>query len=121
MRAHRQESEFRERRRFRRVEKGEVHGIEEHLNRARRRREKAVKAVFLGAALTTVVISFFIIETVIVEAIGFLQQIELSQLFGIGWVPRRGIFDIGTLIIGTQTHLFAIAEGAKPFVEEPKK
>ena len=68
---------------------------------ARRRRERLVRAVFLGAALTTVVISFFIIETVLVEAISFLQQIDLSQLFGIGWFPRRGIFDVTTLIIGT--------------------
>lgn len=68
---------------------------------ARRRRERAVRTMFLGAALTTVVISFFIVETVLVEAIGFLGQIELSQLLGIGWFPRRGIFDIGTLVAGT--------------------
>ena len=29
-----------------------------------------------------------------VEAIGFLSQIDLGQLFGIGWFPRRGIFDV---------------------------
>jgi phosphate transport system permease protein len=68
---------------------------------ARRRRERLVRAVFLGSALTTVVISAFIIYTVLVEAIDFLAQIELSQLVGIGWFPRRGIFDITTLIIGT--------------------
>jgi phosphate transport system permease protein len=68
---------------------------------ARRRRERLVRAVFLGAALTTVIISFFIIETVLVEAIGFLQQIDLSQLSGIGWFPRRGIFDVTTLVLGT--------------------
>lgn len=68
---------------------------------ARRRRETLVRALFLGAALTTVVISLFIIETVLSEAIGFLGQINLSQLFGIGWFPRRGIFDIATLVIGT--------------------
>jgi phosphate transport system permease protein len=68
---------------------------------ARRRRERLVRAVFMGAALTTVVISLFIIETVLVEAISFLGQIDLSQLFGIGWFPRRGIFDIATLVLGT--------------------
>jgi len=68
---------------------------------ARRRRESIVRVIFLGAALTTVVISLFIIETVLSEAIGFLAQIDLSQLVGIGWFPRRGIFDIATLVIGT--------------------
>ena len=68
---------------------------------ARRRRERIVRAVFLGSALFTVVISFFIVETVIVEAISFLQKIELSQLLGIGWFPRRGIFDVPTLLLGT--------------------
>jgi phosphate transport system permease protein len=68
---------------------------------ARRRRETLVRTVFLGSALATVVISLFIVWTVLAEAIGFLQQIDLSQLTGIGWFPRRGIFDIATLIIGT--------------------
>ena len=68
---------------------------------ARRRRERLVRAVFLGSALTTVVISAFIVYTVLAEAIDFLAQIELSQLVGIGWFPRRGIFDIATLLIGT--------------------
>ncbi len=68
---------------------------------ARRRRETIVRVVFLGASLATVLISAFIIETVLVEAVGFLSQVDLGQLFGIGWFPRRGIFDIATLIIGT--------------------
>ncbi len=76
-------------------------GISLRGSAARRRRETIVRAVFLGAALTTVVISLFIIETVLVEAIGFLAQIDLSQLIGIGWFPRRGIFDVATLVIGT--------------------
>ena len=67
----------------------------------RQRRERTVRGVFLGAALATVVISAFIIQAVLVEAIHFLQQIDLSQLSGIGWFPRRGIFDITTIVIGT--------------------
>jgi phosphate transport system permease protein len=68
---------------------------------ARQRRERTVRAAFMGAALTTVVISAFIVYTVVVEALEFLGQIDLSQLSGIGWFPRRGIFDVTTLIIGT--------------------
>jgi phosphate transport system permease protein len=67
----------------------------------RRRREQLVRGTFLAASLATIVISAFIIETVLVEAISFLSQIDLSQLVGIGWFPRRGIFDVATLIIGT--------------------
>ncbi len=68
---------------------------------ARRRRETIVRGLFLAASLVTILISLFIIETVLVEAISFLSQIELGQLFGIGWFPRRGIFDVATIVIGT--------------------
>jgi phosphate transport system permease protein len=68
---------------------------------ARRRRERIVRAVLLSAAVVTVVISAFIIETVLVQAVEFLAQINLGQLFGIGWFPRRGIFDVATIVLGT--------------------
>ncbi len=35
------------------------------------------------------------------QAIDFLRQIHLEQLVGIGWFPRRGIFDIATIVLGT--------------------
>ena len=67
----------------------------------RRRRETLVRGLFLAASLVTILISVFIIGAVLFEAIGFLSQIELGQLFGIGWFPRRGIFDVSTIVIGT--------------------
>jgi phosphate transport system permease protein len=67
----------------------------------RQRRETLVRGVFLAASLVTILISLFIIETVLVEAISFLSQIDLGQLVGIGWFPRRGIFDVSTIVIGT--------------------
>jgi phosphate transport system permease protein len=76
-------------------------GISLRGSAGRRRKERIVRAIFLASALLTVVISAFIIETVIVEAITFLSRIDLGQLVGIGWFPRRGIFDITTLILGT--------------------
>ena len=76
-------------------------GISLRGSAARRRRERIVRAVLATAALATIVISAFIIETVVVEAVGFLGQIDLGQLFGIGWFPRRGTFDIATIMIGT--------------------
>ena len=68
---------------------------------ARRRRETIVRAIMLSAALATIMISAFIIWTVLVQAVDFLAQIHLEQLVGIGWFPRRGMFDIATLVLGT--------------------
>jgi phosphate transport system permease protein len=43
----------------------------------------------------------FIVYTVAFEAIEFLTQIELGWLVDIGWFPRRDMFDIATLLLGT--------------------
>jgi phosphate transport system permease protein len=67
----------------------------------RQRRETVVRGLFLAASLVTILISLFIVAAVLFEAISFLSQIELGQLFGIGWFPRRGIFDVATIVIGT--------------------
>ena len=67
----------------------------------RRRRESTVRGLFLAASLATIVISLLIIVTVLFQAISFLGQIDLAQLVGIGWFPRRGIFDVSTIVIGT--------------------
>jgi phosphate transport system permease protein len=48
-----------------------------------------------------VVISAFIVYTVVVEAAKFLTSIDLGGLVAIGWFPRRGLFDISTLVLGT--------------------
>lgn len=76
-------------------------GISLRGSAARRRRERIVRAVLLSAALVTILISAFIIETVLAEALSFIGQVDLGQLFGIGWFPRRGIFDLATIMIGT--------------------
>ena len=68
---------------------------------ARRRRENMVSAVLLAAATLSVVITLGIVVTVLFEALQFLSQIDLSQLFTIGWFPRRGEFDIATIVIGS--------------------
>ena len=68
---------------------------------ARRRREAIVRAVLLAAALSSIVISAFIVYTVAFEAAKFLTSIDLSDLVAIGWFPRRGMFDISTLLLGT--------------------
>ncbi len=67
----------------------------------RRNRETVVRGLFLGASMVTILISLFIIATVLFQAIEFLAQIDLSQLVGIGWFPRRGVFDVATIVLGT--------------------
>jgi phosphate transport system permease protein len=67
----------------------------------RRRRESLVRAAFLSAALTSVVVSALIVISLIGGAIDFLRQIDLRTLIGDGWYPRRGEFDLLTLIAGS--------------------
>ena len=67
----------------------------------RARRERLIRSIFTAAALITLLISAFIIETVLARAVEFLSQIDLAQLVGIGWFPRRGIFDVSTLLFGS--------------------
>jgi phosphate transport system permease protein len=67
----------------------------------RRRRERLFGTAFLAAALLSILITVFIIYTVLFEAIKFLGAIDLSQLVADGWFPRRGQFDILTVFLGS--------------------
>ena len=67
----------------------------------RKRTERIVRTVLLLAALLSIVISAFIVLSIIEEAISFLAQIDLAQLTAEGWFPRRGLFGISTLIVGS--------------------
>ena len=68
---------------------------------ARHRKERMVRSVFFAAAAASVVISALIVYSLFEEALGFLSQIELSQLWERGWFPRRGLFDVRTIVVGT--------------------
>jgi phosphate transport system permease protein len=68
---------------------------------ARRRRERIFRTVFLVAASTSILITVFILYTVLFEAIKFLSTIDLGQLIADGWFPRRGQFDILTVFVGS--------------------
>lgn len=67
----------------------------------RRRAEVVARAIFLLAALISVVVSALIVLSLVREAWAFLTKIELGQLTEIGWFPRRGMFDLSTLVVGT--------------------
>jgi len=81
---------------------------------ARRRREMTVRAIFFAAALLSVVISAAIVLTLVFEAVNFLGMISLDQLQSLGWFPRRGMFDIATVMAGSLVVTFIAMAIATP-------
>ena len=67
----------------------------------RRRKEAVIKALFFAAAMVSVVISALIVVSLAGEAWTFITNVELASLNSIGWFPRRGLYDISTLVVGT--------------------
>jgi phosphate transport system permease protein len=57
--------------------------------------------VFLAAALVSIVVTVFILYTVTFEAVRFLATIDLASLVSDGWFPRRGQFDVLTVLLGS--------------------
>ena len=67
----------------------------------RRRKEAIIHGVFLTAGSLSMVISVLIVVSLVGRAIDFLRLIPLSSLWSLGWFPRRGFFDVKTIIVGT--------------------
>lgn len=70
-------------------------------NPARLRRERRVRRIFFGAATVSVLVSVGIVFSLIGGAVDFILDIDLSQLWADGWFPRRGRFDLRTIILHT--------------------
>ena len=69
---------------------------------ARVRREHLVRGIALGAALWSVVVSILILASLFREAWTFITQVEWSSTWGqTGWYPRRGIYDIPSILVPT--------------------
>jgi phosphate transport system permease protein len=68
---------------------------------ARRRRERAVQLLFLGAALISVLVSALIVLSLLGTAVDFLIRVSLPQLAADGWYPRRNEFGVITLVAGS--------------------
>ena len=82
------------------------------LRTSRRRRAWSVGArwVFALAAFATVMVSALIIWTVASGAWTFISQVVWDNLTDIGWFPRRGLFDLSTLLVNSvQISLIAMA------------
>ncbi|MEJ7748987.1 MAG: phosphate ABC transporter permease subunit PstC [Candidatus Limnocylindrales bacterium] len=67
----------------------------------RQRSERAVKTVLILAVTVTVAISAGIVLSLIFKAFEFARSVDLGQLFSAGWFPRRGMFDLPTVLFGT--------------------
>jgi phosphate transport system permease protein len=70
-------------------------------SRSRMRTERIVRGVLFLAALLSIVVSVLIVASLVGEAWTFVSQVELASLWTDGWFPRRGIYDIKTLVVGT--------------------
>lgn len=73
----------------------------------RRRADDGARWFFRAAAVTTLMITVLIILTLVVDAWDFLAKLGdddhdgFTVLWDLGWFPRRGLFDVPTLLIGT--------------------
>lgn len=71
------------------------------LDPTRRRTNSAMRLFFGAAAVTTLAITLLIIYTLFTDAWDFFAAVPKADLWGIGWFPRRGFFDIKTLVVGS--------------------
>ena len=69
--------------------------------RVRRRNEGIIRAILLAASGLSILISLGIVLSLIFEALNFVTRIDLGQLFAEGWFPRRGMFSIPTVLVGS--------------------
>ncbi|KAA0233172.1 MAG: Phosphate transport system permease protein PstC [Acidimicrobiales bacterium] len=71
----------------------------------RRHKETFMKVIFVSAALLSIIISLSIIVSLAREAWTFLSSLisqgDASALWSRGWAPRRGLYDIKTLLVGS--------------------
>lgn len=67
----------------------------------RRRRERLVKGVLACAGGVSIAISALIVFSLVGEAFSFVRNVELSALWSKGWFPRRGLYDVKTIFVGS--------------------
>ncbi|HEX5904225.1 MAG TPA: phosphate ABC transporter permease subunit PstC [Actinomycetota bacterium] len=60
-----------------------------------------MRGVFFAAALLAIVISVAIVLSLVGGAVDFLRKADLGTLWSRGWFPRRNLFDVKTIFVGT--------------------
>ncbi|MDA3038043.1 MAG: phosphate ABC transporter permease subunit PstC [Actinomycetota bacterium] len=67
----------------------------------RQRKERRVKVIMSAAASASILVSVLIIYSLVLEALAFILEVDYATLIDIGWFPRRGIFDLRTIVAAT--------------------
>lgn len=67
----------------------------------RRRSERRARLLLHAAALLSILVSVLIVAMLARNSVEFLRSVELGSLWEIGWFPRRGLFDVRTILVGT--------------------
>jgi phosphate transport system permease protein len=69
----------------------------------RRRKESVVRYGLLAAASLSIVITILIVASLVGEAWQFVTGDDFTwgSLNDIGWFPRRGMYDVSTLVVGS--------------------
>ena len=67
----------------------------------RRRKEKAIHALLVGAAALSILISMGIVLALLFRALNFLSEVDLSSLWSGIWRPRQLQFDLVSLFLGS--------------------
>ena len=67
----------------------------------RRLRERVVRSLFLGAALVSIIVSIAIVLSLLGNALYFVFNVDPGALVTDGWFPRRGLYDVATIVAGT--------------------
>ena len=70
-------------------------------NPRRRRKEAIIRALFFSAAAMSVVISAAIVLSLVGRAATFITGVDLASLWSSGWFPRRSLYDLRTIVVGT--------------------
>lgn len=69
---------------------------------SRHTKERIIGTIFFGAALVSVLISALIILSLVREAWTFISQVDWAVTWGQdGWYPRRGLYDMPTLLVSS--------------------
>ncbi len=83
-------------------------------NPLRHRKEAAVHIILGIAGLISVLITALIIWSLLKEAWTFIFNVDWSSVWSIGWFPRRGLYDIKTLIVASLITTFIAMAIATP-------
>lgn len=67
----------------------------------RLRREATMRTLLFAAAATSILVSGLILWSLASEAWTFASQVEWTSLWTDGWFPRRGMYDLKTILVGS--------------------